>query len=101
MKTEVLEFAAAFDVVLTTDKAQAATMTLLPGQTVGSDDNVHVASEQWLFVVSGEGEAVVAGKRQQLTRHTLLVIEAGESHKISNTGDTPLETLNFYAPPEF
>jgi len=101
MKTEVLEFAAAFDVVLATKKAQVAIMTLSPGQTVGGDDNVHAESEQWLFVVAGNGEAVIAGKHQKLTRHTLVVIEAGESHEIRNTGDAPLETLNFYTPPEF
>ncbi len=101
MKTQVLEFASAFNVVQTTANAQVAVMTLAPGQKVGGDDNVHAESEQWLFVVSGSGEAVVAGKRQQLTRYTLLVIEAGESHEIHNTGDAVLETLNFYAPPEF
>ena len=101
MKTKALEFAAPFEVVTKTATAQAAVMTVPPGQTVGSDDNVHDKSDQWLFVVSGEGEAIVAGKRQALTRHSLLVIEAGEAHEIRNTGDAPLETLNFYTPPEY
>lgn len=76
-------------------------MTLPPGQAVGGSDNVHETSDQWLFVVSGSGEAIVAGKRQTLTRYSLVVIEAGEAHEIRNTGSVPLETLNFYTPPEY
>ena len=101
MKHKTLEFNIPFEVVSTAEKAQAAVMTVPPGQTVGGDDNVHDKSDQWLFVVSGNGEAVVAGKRQALTRHSLLVIEAGEAHEIRNTGNAPLETLNVYTPPEY
>ena len=90
-----------FGVVLGTDRAQAATMTLEPGQITGDAENVHAGGDQWLFVVSGQGEATVAGERVALTKHTLLVIEAGEPHEIRNTGDAPLETLNLYTPPEY
>jgi mannose-6-phosphate isomerase-like protein (cupin superfamily) len=101
MKHTKLEFSPSFEVVLETAKAQAAVMTLLPGQTTGGEDNVHASSEQWLFVVSGAGEAVVAGKRRRLGLHSLIVIEAGEPHEIRNTGEAPLETLNLYTPPEY
>lgn len=101
MKHLTLTFAGSFKVALTGDKAQAAVMTLLPGEATGGDDNVHKRSDQWLFVVSGSGEAVVAGKPQSLTPHSLLLIEAGEPHEIRNTGDAPLQTLNFYTPPEY
>lgn len=101
MNYKTLEFNSSFKVALSTAKAQAAVMTLAPGQTTGGDDNVHAESDQWLFVVSGGGEAVISGKRQTLTRHSLVVIEAGEAHEIRNTGSVPLETLNFYTPPEY
>lgn len=101
MKHTKLEFSPSFKVVLGTDQAQAAVMTLLPGQTTGGEDNVYASSEQWLFVVSREGEAVVAGTRQCLRLHSLIVIGTGEVHEIRNTGDAPLETLNFYIPPEY
>lgn len=101
MKHMTLEFASSFKVALTTKKAQAAVMTLSPGQATGGDDNVHESSDQWLFVVSGSGEAVVAGERQALLPHSLILIEAGEPHEIRNIGDAPLETLNFYTPPEY
>ena len=44
---------------------------------------------------------MVAGERIVLSKYTLLVIQAGEPHEIRNTGDAPLETLNFYTPPEY
>ncbi len=101
MKKTNVTFNQFFSVVLGTDRAQAATMTLRPGQTTGDAENVHAGSDQWLFVVSGQGEATVAGGRVALTKHTLLVIQAGEPHEIRNTGDAPLETLNVYTPPEY
>jgi mannose-6-phosphate isomerase-like protein (cupin superfamily) len=101
MKHTKLEFSPSFEVVLETAKAQAAVMTLLPGQTTGGEDNIHASSEQWLFVVSGAGEAIVAGQRRRLELHSLIVIEVGEAHEIRNTGDAPLETLNIYTPPEY
>lgn len=101
MKHTTLTFKDAFEVVFTTAKAQATVMTLAPGETTGGSDNVHEKSDQWLFVVSGSGEAVVAGKRRPLAPHSLLVIEAGEAHEIVNSGNAPLETLNLYTPPEY
>ena len=101
MKKIDVTFDRFFNVVLGTDRAQAATMTLAPGQTTGDAENVHAGGDQWLFVVSGQGEATVAGERVALTKHTLLVIQAGEPHEVRNTGDAPLETLNLYTPPEY
>ena len=101
MKKIDVTFDRFFGVVLGTDRAQAATMTLAPGQTTGDAENVHAGGDQWLFIVSGQGEATVAGERIVLGKYTLLVIEAGEPHEIRNTGDAPLKTLNFYTPPEY
>jgi oxalate decarboxylase/phosphoglucose isomerase-like protein (cupin superfamily) len=82
-------------------------MTLRPGGT--SDDepsNEHRGSEQWLFVISGTGEALVGKKRSSLRRTalaegSLLVIEKRELHQIKNTGRRVLRTLNFYIPPAY
>jgi mannose-6-phosphate isomerase-like protein (cupin superfamily) len=96
-----------FDVLATTRSLQAAMMTLRPGGA--SDDepsNEHPHSEQWLFVISGSGEARI-GKRSstlrriELRENSLLVVEKGDLHQIKNTGRRPLVTLNFYAPPAY
>lgn len=99
MKSRTLEFKSAFQVVLATREAQAAVMTIAPGGSSGGE-SVH-AGDQWLFVLSGTGEAQVQGERHPLTAYSLIVIEAGERHEIFNTSNVPLETLNFYTPPEF
>jgi len=96
-----------FELLVATRSAQAAKMTLRPG--AASDDepsNEHPHSEQWLFVISGSGEALV-GKRRgalrriKLGRNSLLVIEKGELHQIKNTGKRTLTTINFYIPPAY
>jgi mannose-6-phosphate isomerase-like protein (cupin superfamily) len=90
-----------FDVLGGTDRSQAATMTLAPGQSTGGPDNAHAESDQWLYVVSGTGTATVEGESYDLQDGTLVLIEAGETHEITGDGDAPLETINVYAPPEY
>jgi len=76
-------------------------MILAPGQTEGGSDNCHRGSDQWLYVVSGTGRAIVKGKRYLLEAGTLLLSEQGETHEITNTGRRPLRTLNIYVPPAY
>jgi mannose-6-phosphate isomerase-like protein (cupin superfamily) len=90
-----------FDVLGGTDRSQAATMTLAPGQSTGGPGNAHAESDQWLYVVSGTGTATVEGESHDLQPGTLVLIEAGETHEITGEGDAPLETINVYAPPEY
>ncbi|WP_415379110.1 cupin domain-containing protein [Halosimplex sp. TS25] len=101
MKRTSLDFEGFFDVRLTTDDAQAAQMTLSPGQSTGGPDNLHAESDQWCYVVSGAGRATVDGEDVRFDAGDLLVIEAGETHEIENDGDEPLETLNLYVPPDY
>ncbi len=54
-----------------------------------------------MYVVSGNGLAIIDGVQQPLQAGSLLVIEHGESHEIRCTGDQPLRTLNFYSPPAY
>ena len=76
-------------------------MVLPPGGSTGGPSNRHANSDQWLYVVSGEGEAIIDGERHKLPAGTLLLIEAGEAHEILNPGAEPLTTFNIYAPPEY
>ncbi len=88
-----------FTVVAHTAKSQAATMVLTPGQSTGGADNRHPDADQWLFVISGSGRAVVNGREERLAPGSLLLIEAGETHEIAGSGTEPLVTINIYAPP--
>ncbi|ODR82489.1 cupin [Haladaptatus sp. W1] len=101
MKRTTTKTADWFDVLLETERAQAAAMVLSPGQSTGGPDNRHEGSEQWLFVASGEGEAIVEGETVHLSAGDLVCIEERETHEITNTSEEPLETLNLYVPPEY
>jgi mannose-6-phosphate isomerase-like protein (cupin superfamily) len=96
-----LQFGQGFRVVLGDAHSQAAQMTLAPGEAEGGPDNRHRGADQWLFVVSGTGEAVVNGEAVHLEAGTLLLIERGDTHEIRNTGAGPLRTLNVYVPPAY
>jgi mannose-6-phosphate isomerase-like protein (cupin superfamily) len=101
MTRKQLRFGRGFSVILGSRKAQAATMVLAPGDCEGGPDNRHRGSDQWLYVLSGSGKAIVKGKRQPLRAGTLLLIERGATHEIRNTGRAPLKTLNLYVPPAY
>jgi mannose-6-phosphate isomerase-like protein (cupin superfamily) len=76
-------------------------MTLAPGDAEGGRDNRHRGADQWLFVQSGGGVAVVNGRRVKLRAGSIVLIERGDRHEIRNTGRTPLRTLNVYVPPAY
>lgn len=101
MHRKTLRFGKGYRVVAEVRKAQAAEMVLAPGESEGGLDNHHRGADQWLYVVSGTGIAVVEGRRIALKQGVLLVIERREHHTIRNTGKTLLKTLNFYYPPAF
>ena len=90
-----------FEVLAGTRSLQAAVMVLRPGQASGEPANEHPQSEQWVFVVSGVGRARVGRRHFPLRARSLLLIEKGEVHQISNAGRSALVTLNFYAPPAY
>jgi mannose-6-phosphate isomerase-like protein (cupin superfamily) len=95
-----------FNVLIGSRDVQVARMTLPPGAK--SDDeisNEHPESEQWLFVLSGSGRVVTVkgGRRRsvKIRKGSLLLIEKRELHQVTNTGRSPLDTLNFYSPPAY
>src|SRR5579885_3324286 len=98
MKCKQLDLDERFGVAFRNARAAAAVMTLPPGDAEGDAQNRHEDADQWLFVVAGEGAAIVEGKRQELKPGTLLLIERGERHEVRNDGRQPLRTLNFYVP---
>jgi mannose-6-phosphate isomerase-like protein (cupin superfamily) len=101
MKITTLRFGHGFNVIMGNKRVQAAQMVIAPGNSEGGPLNRHRGSDQWLFVVSGSGAAIVGGRRHRLRQHSLLLIEHGERHEIRNTGRVPLRTLNLYSPPGY
>ena len=93
--------AAGFRVLGGTERSQGAFMTLAAGESTGGPNNRHVSSDQWLFVASGSGTAIVEGERVALAAGDLLLIAAGEGHEIQAAGEAALVTVNVYAPPAY
>jgi mannose-6-phosphate isomerase-like protein (cupin superfamily) len=95
-----------FGLLASTRAAQAAVMSLSPGES-SSDDiaNEHPKSEQWLLVLAGRGTATVIGRAARrhdaLRPGSLLVIQRFERHQIRNPYRTTLRTVNFYVPPAY
>jgi mannose-6-phosphate isomerase-like protein (cupin superfamily) len=101
MKRKTLRFGAGFRVVFANRRAQAAEMVIAPGEAEGGPGNRHRGADQWLFVVAGNGAAILGRNRHALRPGTLLLIERGAAHEIRNTGRAPLRTLNVYVPPAY
>ena len=101
MQCKQLDLDERFGVAFRNARAEAAVMTIPPGDAEGGPQNRHDDADQWLFVVSGDGTAIVEGQERALKSGTLLLIERGERHEVRNDGEAPLRTLNFYVPPEY
>jgi mannose-6-phosphate isomerase-like protein (cupin superfamily) len=101
VKRTTVRFGNGFKVALGNRRSQAATMTLGPGDCEGDADNRHRGADQWLFVESGTGLAIVNGSRIKLRAGSLVLIERKDRHEIRNTGRTPLKTLSVYVPPAY
>ncbi len=101
MKRRQLRFGKGFRVALGNRRSQGAEMVLAPGDAEGDPGNRHRGADQWLYVVSGTGAAIINGRRYKLGTGTLLLVEHGDEHEIRNTGRALLRTLNFYVPPAY
>jgi mannose-6-phosphate isomerase-like protein (cupin superfamily) len=101
MQRKHLRFGKGFRVVFGNARAQAAEMVIPPGEAEGNPKNRHRGADQWLYVVSGTGSALVNGQRYPLRPGTLLLVEHRDKHEIKNTGHELLRTLNIYVPPAY
>jgi mannose-6-phosphate isomerase-like protein (cupin superfamily) len=101
MKRKHLWFGKGFRVAIGNRRSQAAEMVIPPGDAEGDPQNRHRGADQWLFVLSGTGSALVNGKRYRLRAGTLMLIERGDRHQVKNTGRNLLRTINFYVPPAY
>jgi mannose-6-phosphate isomerase-like protein (cupin superfamily) len=101
MRRDNLRFGRGFRVSIGNDRSQAAQMVIPPGGHEGGADNRHGGADQWLFVVSGVGEALINGKRYPLRAGTLVLIERGDRHEIRCTGRADLKTMSVYVPPAY
>lgn len=85
-------------VLVTGAHMQVVVMTIPPGGEIGAE--THPNTDQALFFVDGEGEAVLDGETTGVGAGDLVFVRAGVHHNFVNTGDRPLRIATAYAPPE-
>ncbi len=90
-----------FDVLITTERTQAAVMRLEPGGASGESLKTHRTSDQVLLVLEGTVEAEVGGEKAQLRRGDLVIVPAGTPHRFRGAGSEAALTFNVYGPPAY
>ena len=91
MKHTKLSSDQGFHVVRGNRRSQAAEMILAPGETEGGSDNRHRSSDQWVYVVSGTGRAIVKGKRYLLLPGRCCLLNRVKHTKFETLAEAPCE----------
>jgi mannose-6-phosphate isomerase-like protein (cupin superfamily) len=90
---------AAFRRVLYTGKhLQLVLMALKPDEEIGAE--THLGHDQFFRVEKGKGEVWIDGERTKIKRDDAIIVPAGASHNIVNTGSGSLKFYTLYAPPQ-
>lgn len=85
-------------VLYTGPKMQLVIMSIPPGEQIGEE--VHEHGDQFIRIEGGEGVFVIAGNKVACKDGDAVIIPAGMSHNVKNTGKAPLQLYAIYSPPE-
>jgi mannose-6-phosphate isomerase-like protein (cupin superfamily) len=83
-------------VLYTAKNCQLVIMALKPKEEIGME--VHKL-DQFFRVEAGTGEAILDGVHTTIKAGFAVLVPAGASHNIVNTGSVPLKLYTLYAPP--
>lgn len=84
-------------VLYTAKNSQLVLMSIRPGEEIGQE--VHEL-DQFLRVEVGEGKAVLDGVEHAIQDGSAILVPAGASHNVVNTGTAPMKMYTIYSPPE-
>ena len=76
---------------------QIVAMSIPAGGDIGEE--VHPETDQILFFVDGNCEAILNGETKKVEEHDVVFVEAGTKHNFKNIGDEDLKLFTVYAPP--
>ena len=77
---------------------QLVLMALKPGEEIGEE--IHAEHDQFFRIEKGNGEVWIDGKRTEIKSDDAIIVPAGASHNVINTGDKFLKLYTLYGPPE-
>ena len=83
-------------VLYTARNCQLVLMALKPSEEIGEE--IHQL-DQFFRVEEGDGEVILDGVRTAIRAGFAILVPAGASHNIVNTGSAPLKLYTIYAPP--
>jgi mannose-6-phosphate isomerase-like protein (cupin superfamily) len=83
-------------VLYTAKHCQLVLMSLNPKEEIGAE--VHTL-DQFFRVEEGTGEAILDGVRTPIRAGFAVVVPAGATHNIINTGSAQLKLYTLYSPP--
>ena len=85
-------------VLYTGKNMQLVLMSLKAGEEIGEE--VHEDRDQFFRVEQGSGEVLIDGKRTPVKADDAIIVPAGASHNVVNTGKESLKLYTLYGPPE-
>ena len=84
-------------VLYTGQNLQLVLMSLKPGQDIGSE--THATHDQFFRIEQGKGQIEIDGVTHKVKSGAGIVVPAGASHNLVNTGDKPMKVYTIYGPP--
>ena len=84
-------------VLFTTPRSQLVLMSLERGEEIGMETH---DGDQILYIVDGDGLAVVDGAEHELDKGSIVFVPAGVTHNIVSGDEEPLKLFTIYAPPQ-
>ncbi|MDP2632740.1 MAG: cupin domain-containing protein [Candidatus Curtissbacteria bacterium] len=77
--------------------SQIVAMSIPASGDIGEE--VHPDTDQILFFVEGEGEAILSGEVRNIDLNDVVFVPAGTMHNFKNTTDRDLKLFTVYSPP--
>ena len=77
--------------------SQLVLMSLLPGEEIGEE--VHPQNDQFFRFDQGVGKVIIDGNEYEVKDGDAVLVPAGASHNVINTGSEPLRFYTIYSPP--
>lgn len=84
-------------VLYTGHHLQLVLMALKPGEDIGME--THKTHDQFFRMEKGRGEVEINGTRHKVKGGSAIIVPAGATHNLTNTGDKPLRLYTLYGPP--
>ncbi|WKZ23959.1 MAG: cupin domain-containing protein [Candidatus Dojkabacteria bacterium] len=84
-------------VLFTGTKMQLVVMSLLPGEEIGEE--VHPTVDQFFRIEEGIATVIIDGEEQIVVDDDVIIVPAGATHNLINTGTGVVKLYTIYTPP--